>query len=169
MFSVVFKVKKSLFVKKHHLLTLLKNTFVFPLHNKIVQNSRWFQTAISERPWWNFTICLCLKYSSLNSEYIVPPYRYHLNVATLYELATILKIPYIYFTLRFSSYQWWWPLQDRFDRYSKTLYCACVLYVIFSRQGVGAPVSKTSISMNLLHSFLGCYIVYPRQFCSDCF
>ena len=56
-------------VKMH----LNKNRFLVPFsfHNKIVQICRCFQTAISELPRWNFTICLGSKYSSLNSEYIV--------------------------------------------------------------------------------------------------
>ena len=38
-----------------------------PLTNRL----KYFQTAISELPRWNFTICSGSKYSSLNSEYIV--------------------------------------------------------------------------------------------------
>ena len=34
---------------------------------------------------------------------------------------------------------------DRFDRYSKTLYCACVLYVTLSRQWAEAITPKTTI------------------------
>ena len=34
---------------------------------------------------------------------------------------------------------------DRFDRYSKTVYCACVLYVTLSCQQASATVPKTEI------------------------
>ena len=63
----------------------------------------------------------------------------------MYVTAIILKMPYTYFTLRLStsSMQRW--RGDRFDRYSKTVYCACVLYVTLSCQQASATVPKAAI------------------------
>ena len=44
---------------------------------------------------------------------------------------------------------------DRFDRYSKTVYCACVLYVTLSRQWAEATTPKSTIfneSSTLMYS-----------------
>ena len=61
----------------------------------------------------------------------------------MYVSAKIIKIINSYFSLRFSSKQSWWGGQ--FDRYSKTLYCACVLYVTLSRQRAEATTPKSTI------------------------
>ena len=104
---------------------------------------RWFQTAISELPWWHFTICLCLKHSSLNSACIVPFSCYNLLRIGNHPKNAIL---YTYFTLRFSSKQRWKVKLC-------TAQCAHACFTSHCHvSGQKPQLPSQQFSMNLLHS-----------------
>ena len=101
MFSVVFKGQKVTFCTKYHLLTLLKNTFVFPFHSKYFIYVDEFKQQ--------FHIFRDGTIQSVNVQNIffgiLNTYD-HFHVATLYESANIAKNKSSYFTPELRSKLW---------------------------------------------------------------
>ena len=102
MLSVVFKGQKVTFFTKYHLLTLLKNTYVFPFHSKYFiyigefkQQFHIFRDGTSQS-----VNVQNVFFGNLNT-------YYHFHVATLYESASIAKNISSYFTPELSSKLWW--------------------------------------------------------------
>ena len=103
-------------------------SFIFCILNRnitpnitIVKICRWFQAGIWGLSRWNFTICLWSRYRIpfwiLNTHGLF-------QATKLYVSAKILKM--IAHILLQDCAVSWGVGTDRFNRYSKTLHCACV-------------------------------------------
>ena len=135
-----------------------------PFHNKIVQICRWFKTAISELPRWNFLICLCLKYSSLNSECIVSfPSCEFVRFSNNPKNA----LQYTYFTLRFSNKQRW-----RGGKGLTATVKLCTAHACYTSHCYVSRHRYISQEGNFQWIFytyvLGYYKVYPSHFFTGC-
>ena len=100
---------------------------------------RWIQTAISYLPWWNFTICLMYKIYFL--EFWIHMIIFTLRPCTNQQILQKIEAHILLLN---------WAVScgggvGQVDRCSKTLYCACVLYVTLPSQRARAIIPQTAI------------------------